>query len=100
MQWGGEGAVRAGERRQHLMGTGPDGAVLLTGEPRRLEDAAVGLERRLVGRALLSRDGAALPSVTPVAATPAPFVLAGGLKIAYDLALFFRFRRVKIQDGA
>jgi MFS family permease len=31
-----------------------------------------------------------------VAATPAPFLLAGGLKIAYDLSLFFRFRRVPL----
>jgi hypothetical protein len=31
-----------------------------------------------------------------VAATPLPFVAAGVLKIAYDLALFFRFRRVPL----
>lgn len=29
-----------------------------------------------------------------IAATPTPFVLAGGLKIVYDLALFLRFRGV------
>ncbi|MCM2254941.1 MAG: MFS transporter [Vicinamibacteria bacterium] len=34
------------------------------------------------------------------AATPAPFVLAGGLKIAYDLSLFFRFRSVSLDDGS
>jgi MFS family permease len=32
------------------------------------------------------------------AATPLPFVLAGGLKIVYDLALFFRFRSVQLPD--
>jgi MFS family permease len=31
-----------------------------------------------------------------VAATPAPFLLAGGLKIAYDLGLFLRFRSVPL----
>jgi MFS family permease len=31
-----------------------------------------------------------------VAATPAPFLLAGGLKIVYDLMLFFRFRGVPL----
>jgi len=31
------------------------------------------------------------------AATGLPFFLAGGLKIAYDLALYFRFRNVNIQ---
>ncbi|MFI4947090.1 MAG: MFS transporter, partial [Burkholderiales bacterium] len=30
------------------------------------------------------------------AATPLPFVLAGGLKIVYDLLLFFRFRSVAL----
>jgi hypothetical protein len=30
------------------------------------------------------------------AATPVPFLLAGGLKIVYDLSLFFRFRRVRL----
>ena len=30
------------------------------------------------------------------AATPAPFLLAGGLKIVYDLSLFFRFRAVPL----
>lgn len=31
-----------------------------------------------------------------VAATPAPFLLAGGLKIVYDLSLYFRFRAVAL----
>ena len=31
-------------------------------------------------------------------ATPLPFVLAGGLKIVYDLLLFFRFRSVPLPD--
>jgi MFS family permease len=30
------------------------------------------------------------------AATPLPFVLAGGLKIVYDVALYFRFRSVRL----
>jgi hypothetical protein len=34
------------------------------------------------------------------AATPAPFLLAGGLKIVYDLSLFFRFRSVPLADPA
>jgi hypothetical protein len=34
-----------------------------------------------------------------VAATPAPLLLAGGLKIAYDLALFFRFRSVPLSPS-
>jgi MFS family permease len=33
------------------------------------------------------------------AATAAPFVLAGGLKIVYDLTLFFRFRSVPLVDS-
>jgi len=32
------------------------------------------------------------------AATPLPFVLAGGLKIVYDLLLFFRFRSVPLPE--
>jgi MFS family permease len=32
------------------------------------------------------------------AATPAPFLIAGGLKIVYDLSLFFRFRSVPLDD--
>jgi MFS family permease len=32
------------------------------------------------------------------AATPLPFLMAGGLKIVYDLALFFRFRAVPLPD--
>lgn len=34
------------------------------------------------------------------AATPAPFLLAGGLKIVYDLSLFIRFRSVPLDDPA
>ena len=33
-----------------------------------------------------------------VAATPAPFLLAGGLKIVYDLSLYFRFRAVALPN--
>ena len=32
------------------------------------------------------------------AATPLPFLFAGGLKIAYDLLLFFRFRGVPLPE--
>jgi hypothetical protein len=32
------------------------------------------------------------------AATPLPFLLAGGLKIAYDLLLYFRFRGVPLPE--
>ena len=35
-----------------------------------------------------------------VAASPAPFLFAGGLKIAYDLSLFFRFRSVPLDSGS
>ncbi len=34
-----------------------------------------------------------------VAATPAPFLLAGGLKIVYDLSLFARFRSLPLRSG-
>lgn len=34
-----------------------------------------------------------------VAASGAPLFIAGGLKIAYDLALFFRFRSVRLDDS-
>jgi MFS family permease len=33
------------------------------------------------------------------AATPVPFLVAGGLKIVYDLSLFFRFRSVPLGDS-
>jgi MFS family permease len=33
-----------------------------------------------------------------VAASPAPFLVAGGLKIVYDLGLFFRFRSVPLGE--
>src|SRR6185369_3111444 len=32
-------------------------------------------------------------------ATGTPLFLSGGLKIVYDIALFFRFRRVKLPEG-
>ena len=45
---------------------------------------------------------AVAPVITGVAlqraASGLPFFLAGGLKIAYDLALYFRFRNVKLPD--
>ena len=39
-------------------------------------------------------------STMAAAATPLPFLLAGGLKIVYDLLLFFRFRSVALPDAA
>jgi MFS family permease len=46
---------------------------------------------------------ACAPAVTGLtmaaAATPVPFLLAGGLKIVYDLSLFFRFRSVPLAEG-
>jgi len=60
--------------------------------------AASGLTNSV--RALAQACAPVLAGLTlAVAATPAPFVLAGGLKIAYDLALFARFRRVRLDDG-
>jgi MFS family permease len=51
-------------------------------------------------RALAQACAPAISGVTmAVAATPAPFVIAGGLKIVYDLSLYFRFRRVPIGEG-
>jgi predicted MFS family arabinose efflux permease len=45
---------------------------------------------------------ACAPAVTGVtmaaAATSVPFLLAGGLKIVYDLALFVRFRKVSLSE--
>jgi len=47
-------------------------------------------------RALAQACAPAIAGATmAVAATAAPFVLAGGLKIAYDLCLFLRFRGVR-----
>jgi hypothetical protein len=46
----------------------------------------------------------AAPAVAGVAmgaaAGPAPFLIAGGLKIVYDLCLFFRFRSVRLDKPA
>lgn len=48
-------------------------------------------------RALAQACAPSLAGITmAVAASPAPFLLAGGLKIVYDLALFFRFRSVRL----
>ncbi len=48
-------------------------------------------------RALSQAVAPALAGATmATAATPLPFLLAGGLKIVYDLLLFFRFRRVPL----
>jgi hypothetical protein len=51
-------------------------------------------------RALAQACAPALSGLTMAAATPAPFLLAGGLKIAYDLGLFLRFRRVPLGGGS
>ena len=51
-------------------------------------------------RALAQACAPALAGATlAVAASPAPFLLAGGLKIVYDLSLFFRFRSVPLADA-
>jgi predicted MFS family arabinose efflux permease len=48
-------------------------------------------------RALAQACAPALSGLTmTVAATPLPFLMAGGFKIIYDLALFFRFRSVPV----
>jgi hypothetical protein len=47
-------------------------------------------------RALAQACAPALSGLTMGAATAAPFLLAGGLKVAYDLILFFRFRSVPL----
>jgi MFS family permease len=52
-------------------------------------------------RALAQATAPALSGVTmAAAATPAPFLLAGGLKIVYDLMLYFRFRGVPLPGPA
>jgi MFS family permease len=50
------------------------------------------------GARALAQAAAPLASGVAMAtvATPVPFLLAGGLKIVYDLSLFFRFRRVPL----
>lgn len=51
-------------------------------------------------RALAQAAAPAVAGVTlAVAASPAPFLLAGGLKIVYDLSLFFRFRSVPLDEA-
>ncbi len=47
-------------------------------------------------RALAQACAPALAGVTLGAATAAPFLLAGGLKIAYDLGLLLRFRKLPL----
>ena len=51
-------------------------------------------------RALSQAVAPAFAGVTmATAATPLPFLFAGGLKIVYDLLLFFRFRKVPLPDS-
>jgi MFS family permease len=51
-------------------------------------------------RALAQACAPAIAGLTmAVAASPAPFLLAGGLKIVYDLGLFFRFRSVPLHEA-
>jgi MFS family permease len=51
-------------------------------------------------RALAQACAPAVAGLTmAVAASPAPFLLAGGLKIVYDLSLFFRFRSVPLHGA-
>ncbi len=50
-------------------------------------------------RALSSAAAPAFAGATmAAAATPLPFLLAGGLKVVYDLLLFFRFRGVELPE--
>ena len=67
-------------------------AVLVAPEERA---AAAGLT--VSARALTQACAPVIAGLTmSVAATPVPFVLAGGLKIVYDLSLFLRFRSVPL----
>jgi hypothetical protein len=51
-------------------------------------------------RAFAQAGAPALAGLTlAVAGTPVPFVVAGTLKIAYDMGLYFRFRRVPLRGG-
>ena len=60
--------------------------------------AAAGLTASV--RALAQACAPAVAGLTmAVAASPAPFLFAGGLKIAYDLGLFFRFRSVPLHGA-
>ncbi len=62
------------------------------------------MERRLrlsgEGRLLFLGRALRASSFGWLSVTPAPFLLAGGLKIAYDLSLFFRFRGVPLLDAS
>lgn len=49
-------------------------------------------------RHLVRPAGPALASLSMGMAAGLPFLVAGGLKVAYDLALFFTFRRVRLGD--
>jgi predicted MFS family arabinose efflux permease len=49
-------------------------------------------------RHLVRPAGPALASLSMGMAAGLPFFVAGGLKVAYDLALFFTFRRVRLGD--
>jgi MFS family permease len=59
--------------------------------------AAAGLTASV--RALAQACAPAVAGATmAAAASPAPFLLAGGLKIVYDLTLYFRFRGVALRE--
>jgi hypothetical protein len=61
------------------------------------EERAAAAGFTVSARALAQACAPAIAGATmAVAATPAPFVLAGGLKIVYDLCLFMRFRGVPL----
>jgi MFS family permease len=49
-------------------------------------------------RHLVRPAGPVLASVSMGMATGLPFIIAGGLKVAYDLVLFFTFRRVALAE--
>lgn len=49
-------------------------------------------------RHLVRPAGPALASISMVMAAGLPFLISGGLKAVYDLALYFTFRRVRLAD--
>ena len=49
-------------------------------------------------RHLVRPAGPALASLSMAMAAGLPFLVAGGLKVVYDLALYFTFRRVRLGD--
>jgi hypothetical protein len=75
------------------------GAVLGTLSPNGQEAGPFApMGQALLPRTVLSGSTVVSGLTMAAAATPLPFLLAGGLKIVYDLSLFFRFRPVPLDD--